>query len=223
MAGGAYMAFIDDDETASPNWLDDLYVCLTATGADAVFGPVLPVFPPGSKKWAIKSGLFDRPRYMDRAVVGSGDGRTGNALVRSHWCRQRTPHCFRENLARSGGEDHDFFNWLESSGGVLLWSDMAVVSEVVPLVRQSVGLILERSFRASVSYWRTVNATRTLSLVLIEAVIGATGGLVFMVVGGLALTTGLASAIRWWVKAMKGFGRVAALTGIQLIGYGAAK
>lgn len=223
MAEGEYLAFIDDDEIASSNWLFDLLTCLSATNADAAFGPVLPIFPLGSEDWVIKSGLFERPRPPHCSSVKSGGTRTSNAIVKARWCKERTPHCFKESLAWSGGEDHDFFKWMESNGANLVWSDTATVSEIVPLERQRIGFILERRFRASVTYWRGVNATRPMQLAVRDAAIGLVGGAVCLIGGGLLLPIGLARAIRYWCKAMNGFGRVVALTDIRLVGYGGAK
>lgn len=220
MAVGDLLAFIDDDEIASTDWLQNSYQCLTVTQADAVVGPVIPVYPPNSKAWVIKSCVFERVRYPDRTRIGSDDGRTGNALVRSHWCKQRTPHCFKESLGRSGGEDHEFFKWLESSGSVMIWSDTSTVTECVPMARQRIGFVLERRFRASVTYWRNVNETRSKWGAITEAAKGVVGGTACLALGGLSLPIGLAITLTWWIKAVNGFARLAALSNIQLIGYG---
>lgn len=220
LAEGEFLAFIDDDEIAAPNWLADLFTMLHSRDADAVFGPILPIFPKETAGWVINSRLFERPRFKDGGLVGSGNSRTGNALVKASWCRRRNPTCFKEALAHSGGEDHDFFKWVEASGGRLVWCDTATVSEIVPPERQKLGFVLERRFRASVIYWQGVNAGRSMTRALMEGVIGALGGSVFLAIGALMLPMGLDKSVRAWVKAINGFGRLVALTGIKLVGYG---
>lgn len=220
MATGEFIAFIDDDEVADSNWLQDHHDCLISTNADATLGPVLPVFPLGSKQWAVMSRLFDRPRYQNASKVRSGDGRTGNALVKSKLCKLRKPTCFKEDLAKSGGEDHDFFKWMESKGGVFFWTDSAIVRETVPLDRQKIYLVLERRFRSSTTYWRGENTNRSSFASINEAALGIAGGLIFALIGVAALPTGLVRALPFWVKAANGFGRAAALSAIQLVGYG---
>ena len=48
---GDLLAFLDDDETAGEGWLAALVAVAEASGADAVFGPVLPDFPDGPPDW----------------------------------------------------------------------------------------------------------------------------------------------------------------------------
>lgn len=220
MAEGEILAFIDDDEVAAPNWLADLYGMFISRNADVVLGPVLPVFPEGSSRWVLDSGLFERSRFPDGSLVGSGNGRTGNALVRASWCRRRKPACFDEALAHSGGEDHDFFRWVEAHGGRLLWSDTACVSEVVPFERQVVRFVLGRRFRASTVYWRGINRTRSLPRALLDGVTGGAGAIVCLAIGALVLPMGFDKAVRVWARSMNGFGRLAALTKLELVGYG---
>ncbi|MEO8768068.1 MAG: glycosyltransferase family A protein, partial [Nitrosospira sp.] len=45
LATGNFLAWIDDDETAGENWLISLWISRSINDADAVFGPVIPVFP----------------------------------------------------------------------------------------------------------------------------------------------------------------------------------
>ncbi len=217
LAKGEYLAFIDDDETASPRWLTSMLVCLLAHDADAVFGPVLPVYPEGTSHWIIKSNYFTRPRYPTGSAICCGDARTGNALINRSWLRQ--PECFDLKLARSGSEDHEYFKWVESNGGRLIWCDEATVSEVVPESRQSLRFMLERRFRASVTYWRGINQNRSRWKAVVEALAGATGGLIYCLLGLAMLPFGLGKSVRFWVKGMNGFGRVAALSSIRLVGY----
>ena len=217
---GDFLAFIDDDESAPPNWLADLLHCLVHADADAVFGPVLPIFPPVSKKWAISGRFFESACFADRTRIHSDHCRTGNSMVRAIWARTRITATFDVRLANSGGEDHDFFAWIESNQGVLVWSERAVVSEFVPLERQKVYFLLKRSYRTSVVYWRRKNATRADYLAFVEAAIGLGGGAICIIFGALLLPTGLANSIRLWCKAMNGFGRVMALTNVRPVAYG---
>jgi glycosyltransferase involved in cell wall biosynthesis len=47
-AEGRFVAFVDDDEAPEPGWLAAIVACLDRTGADAAFGPKLPVFESGA-------------------------------------------------------------------------------------------------------------------------------------------------------------------------------
>lgn len=220
LASGALLAFIDDDERAAPNWLAELFETLERHGADAVFGPVLPDYPPDTPAWVMRSRLFERPRHASGTRLTSGDARTSNALVRAHWARRRQPAPFDLRFAHSGGEDHDFFRWMEDEGARLVWCDSAAVSERVPPERQRLAYLLARRFRASVTYWRGENARRPAWRALAQAFVGAAGGLLLALLGLLVAPLGRHLAARVWVKSANGFGRVAALTALRPVGYG---
>lgn len=223
MAHSELIAFVDDDECASPRWLAALLRTMHDCAADAVLGPVIPDFPPGSKVWAKSSRLFERPRYETGTAITSGDGRTGNALVRSAWVKRRAPESFSLALSSSGGEDHDFFCWMEMHGARLYWCDDGSVSERVPLERQRVRYVLMRRLRASIAYWRRHNKKRPRWRAWSEAVLGGVGGVLALVAGLAAYPFHPARAVRFWAKAANGFGRIGALTRLKVVGYGEAK
>ena len=50
-ASGDFLAFIDDDETASEDWLSELLIMADTTGADAVLGPVQAVYGNAAPAW----------------------------------------------------------------------------------------------------------------------------------------------------------------------------
>lgn len=218
-ACGSLVAFIDDDEEAAPDWLANLHRCYKQSGATAVFGPVLPQFPAGSSGWATRSSLFHRPRHVTGSLIGCDEARTGNALIAADWLRRRGTTPFLESLALSGGEDHEFFKWVEAAGGSFAWANDACVSELVPVERQRIGFILERRLRTSSVYWRSAYADGARRPG-VEAIKGGLGGIACLLAGLVALPAGLGCAVSWWCKAMNGFGRLLALTDMQLRGYG---
>lgn len=219
MARGAWLAFIDDDEHAVPQWLTELLACQREYQADAVMGPVLPIFPTGSAHWAVQSGFFERPRFESGTRLPWRETRTSNALVGAHWASQRQPYSFSPELAWSGGEDTDFFKWMDAAGGRFVWCDTAPVAEEVPLQRQTLGFILERSFRSSVTYWRALYPQHSLLWRYREAAWGLVGGVGMLVLGLLHLLRGRGYAVPVWSKSMKAFGRIAALSRVKLVGY----
>lgn len=219
LANGERLAFIDDDETASPRWLEELSRVLDEGAFDAVLGPVLPVYPEETPDWIRKSRFFERRRHADGAVIDSDNGRTSNAMVDAGIAKSRQPHTFDPSLARSGGEDHDFFKWIEAQGGRLGWADHAIVHEVVPVSRQSLSFMLERSLRQSTVYWRGRYAAAPWVFGCLQALKGLAGACVFGVLGGVAVVRGLDRAARYWVLGAKGLGRVLAMSKIHLKGY----
>src|SRR5436190_13333040 len=64
-ATGDYIAFVDDDETPSEDWLYQLYLALMRSDSDGVLGPVKPCFASPPPAWILKAGIFDRPNSQN--------------------------------------------------------------------------------------------------------------------------------------------------------------
>jgi len=219
LARGELLAFIDDDECANPSWLLNLVHTMDACDADAVLGPVLPLYPAATSAWVIRSGFFDRPRFVSGTVIRSEACRTGNALVMAGKVKSRQPKPFDDCFAQTGGEDQDLFRWLEDQGCRFVWCDQAVVQEEVPEDRLKLGYMLKRGLRGSSSYWQIINQKRSRARAFGEAILGIGIGLIFAVWGILVIPAGLHRTVRKWLVSAKGFGRVIALTEYKLTGY----
>lgn len=219
LSKGELLAFIDDDEWAVSNWLSDLVANMTKLEVDAVLGPVTPKYPACTRAWVINSRFFERPRFATGTFIGSENGYTCNALVKTCRVKSRQPAPFDVRFARSGGEDYDLFKWLEDQGCKFVWCDEAEVCEEVPSIRQTLGFVLERGLRVSTTYWQNINRNRSRAHAVAEAFLGAGIGIGFAMLGLCVFPAGLHRTVRCWVISAKGFGRVIALTEIQLVGY----
>jgi len=216
---GDYVAFIDDDEVAAPDWLQNLVRTALAHQCDAVLGPVLPVFPEGAPAWVRDSGFFNRPRHVTGTHVRSQEGRTGNALVKQRWLMEAEP--FRVELGLTGGEDYDFFRRLEAAGGSIVWADDALVSEIVPPERQRLRWMLERAVRGGLDYWR---AQRRGGMPLVASWAQVALGLCIAFVFGTAALIvwpfSRAFAVKALVRSAKGLGRSLSMTEMRIETYG---
>ncbi len=136
------VAFIDDDETASPQWLAALTGTLEETGADVVLGPVRAIYRPQCPAW-MKSGDFHSslPVWKNRKIVSGG---AGNVLLKRVTAQTLR---FREDLGRCGGEDTAYFHALVEDGSRIAYARDAVVTEDVPQERESFLWLLKRRFR----------------------------------------------------------------------------
>ncbi|MEM1382789.1 MAG: glycosyltransferase family 2 protein [Pseudomonadota bacterium] len=141
-----FIAFIDDDEQATPHWLDALLQTQAATGAVAVQGPVLPSYESTPPDWIEDGRFFELGPYQDGQEMGNFAG-TNNALV-SKAAIDRLTLRFDMRFNLTGGEDQDFFDRLASqSGGRIVASSEALVHDAVPEVRMNLGWILRRWYR----------------------------------------------------------------------------
>lgn len=144
-----YVALIDDDEMATPQWLQHLYATLTRHQADAVFGPVQGILPSNAPAWIQECGAFDR----DSHVTGSErpHGATNNVLLRASFVREHQMR-FDPAFGLTGGEDTDFFLRLKARGAKLVWCQEALVTETVVPDRLSARWILRREFSTGQTY-----------------------------------------------------------------------
>lgn len=145
LAVGDFVAFIDDDEFPSANWLRELYVSLVNFQADAALGPVIPVFESPPPSWLIKSRLCDRKRFPTGTPIAWNETRTGNVMLRRQvfdagrvW--------FDADFGALGGEDIDFFRRAADRGFRFVWNNEALVYEAVPRERQNISYQLRRAY-----------------------------------------------------------------------------
>ena len=148
-----YVAFIDDDEVASPQWLATLLRAREQYRAPVVLGPVMPLLPANTPRWVIAGRFFDRPRRMTGAVMHAGAGGTGNVLLDLHEVH-RARILFDVSYGIWGGEDTDFFHRLAGAGLNAVWCDEAEVHEHVQPHRVRMGWLVRRAFIGGHSHAR---------------------------------------------------------------------
>jgi succinoglycan biosynthesis protein ExoM len=156
-----FIAFLDDDEEASPGWIAGLLATMDRTGADVVFGPVRPRFETGRPPaWDPEARLFTRDMGLPDgtpapllATGASRGGGTGNCMLRRAACIG-SAEPFDPAFGTTGGEDTDFFMRLTRAGRRFVWCASAPVSEYVPADRVRLDYMARRTFRQNQSYVR---------------------------------------------------------------------
>ncbi|CDM59941.1 glycosyltransferase [Rhizobium favelukesii] len=157
-ARGDFLAFIDDDETASPGWIENLLRTAQATTADAVLGPVKATYRPDAPRW-MKRGDFHStfPVWVAGEII---TGYTCNVLLRLD-----TPSLagrrFNLALGRSGGEDTEFFTHMHKVGGKIAYAAGAWVEEPVPPGRAAFSWLAKRKFRFGQTHGRLIGNQAT--------------------------------------------------------------
>ncbi|MCR9127551.1 MAG: glycosyltransferase [Rhodobacteraceae bacterium] len=174
LAGADWIAFLDDDEIADPGWLAALIACAARQGADAVFGPSVPIYPPDTPGWMVEGDFHRQDVPLRDGKVQTGH--TCNALLRwagTAWCGER----FDLRHGRSGGEDTAFFGRVHARGAAFARCDEACVREPVPRDRLSLRWLLRRRFRVGQTYGEIAGGplARAKRLVLAAAKAGYCG------------------------------------------------
>jgi glycosyltransferase involved in cell wall biosynthesis len=142
-ARGDLIAFIDDDEFPTPEWLLSLFNARAEYQADAVLGPVLPHFEEEPPAWVRKGRFFERPTHPTGHPISWPEARSGNVLLVGAAVRSLDPP-FRPEFP-TAGEDVDFFRRMAQNGCTFVWCHEAAVFELVPSSRCTRRYLLRRA------------------------------------------------------------------------------
>jgi succinoglycan biosynthesis protein ExoM len=143
-SGARFVAFLDDDEMATPHWLEGLHSSMKSSGADAVVGPVLPIFAKMPPAYMLDGGFF--VTSLPHSDGLTTDGYSGNSLLDR---ASKTVHALRfdQSCNETGGEDTLFFRSLIKQGGRIAWCPEAIVWESIPKDRATVRWLARRWYR----------------------------------------------------------------------------
>lgn len=212
-----FIAMIDDDETAEPDWLRTLLDVQRRFAADLVGGPSIPTFerpvPPEilhSKAFWYNAKLGDEivPLFHPtsnvllsrRALVGFGNQR------------------FDDAFGLTGGGDKEFFTRLKKRGAIFAWASKAIAYEHVPEARLNTRWILRRNYRIGVDDVRIAlmhEGALSSSRKIAEALI---------MVAAIPLAAPALLVPRWRLRMMRrwtrAFGRLSAVFGRHYAEYG---
>ncbi len=145
-----YVAFLDDDEEAAPDWLARLYAAHRRYEADVTFSPVQGRIP-DRDHWACDylerffSRVGPKESGLSQTVYGCG----ASMMTRATALKGPTP--FDVEADEVGGEDDRLFTQLRREGRRFAWAADATVIEHAPAARAN----LRYTLRRAVSYGKT--------------------------------------------------------------------
>lgn len=184
-----HIAFIDDDATIEPGWVDKMYATLQKSGADCVLSAIIakPEITPLAwdpdvrqfvRKWPMPDGkLISLTRSGRAPVVVSTNA--------SLWLRQscfKTEAPFDPDFGLSGGEDLDLFLKLMKRNIKIAWCGSAQCNEWVPASRMQFKYLFLRAFSggqvfaASVVHnadHKLLMAVRLMGVGVLQSVVGS--------------------------------------------------
>jgi succinoglycan biosynthesis protein ExoM len=153
-----FVAFIDDDETASSQWLVKLAETAEVTGADVVLGPVKAQYRPEAPEW-MQRGDF----HSTFPVWVGGEIHTGytcNVLLRMD-AKSISGRRFSLARGQTGGEDTEFFDHVHKAGGLIAYAAKAWVDELVPPARATFGWLGRRRYRVGQTHGHLLRSETT--------------------------------------------------------------
>jgi succinoglycan biosynthesis protein ExoM len=181
-ARGEFVAFIDDDERAEPDWLARLLRAAETWQSDGVCGALRQDFDGGTAPTWDPDGLHFQGCF-DLLPPGTPLqwAYSGNLLLRRRTCLSDTAP-FDVRYGQTGGEDTAFTYALTRGGRSIVWSPDAVVHEFVPRHRMEMGYHL----------WRRLATAQISARVQLQhdAPVRATLRGTWLIAKGLGLTLG---------------------------------
>jgi succinoglycan biosynthesis protein ExoM len=153
-----WIAFIDDDQIAEPDWLRLMISTATKFRADAVQCYVRGIYPPETPNWIRVGGAYT----YDYGLTGT---ELRSAATNGILFRRDIPSSkdlfFDEALGVTGGEDADFFLRYVALGGKIVSCREAVLDEVVPADRATPTYLQRKCRRHGHIYARIVFTKKT--------------------------------------------------------------
>lgn len=213
--GADFIAMIDDDETASPNWIASLLEMRELTGAGVIAGPAHPDYAVTPTAALEHSRAFAPIDYPDGFVPRLWS--TNNFMVSTRLLFKLDWPRFNPAFGLTGGGDREWFTRLRKAGATFAWSRKAVTYEHIPESRMETRWILRRSYRCGIDDmrigWRHEGPWATFKY-LARAVIAVA----LAPVDALLL---LPVRTRLWIlrKWFRAAGRFAALVGVRVREY----
>lgn len=220
MTDAPLIAFLDDDEAASPQWLAALLAALDQTRADVVFGPIAGRVPENSG-WATPylEAFFGRAGPTTTQRIDKPWGCGNSLMIRATALPGDAP--FDASADQSGGEDDALFAALQARGGRFGWAAGAWVEEFAPPHRATMRYALSRAFAYGQGPSQTAARARDWPGVARWMLIGAVQTAVWGL-AAIALTViARASRARMMDKAARGLGKIFWMKGFEPRFYGA--
>jgi succinoglycan biosynthesis protein ExoM len=155
-----FLSFLDDDETASTNWLVSLFDAIEFRKADVVLGPVHAIYSADAPVW-MRQGDFHstRPVWVDGKIR---TGYTCNVMMRMDSPAIQGKR-FDLKRGQTGGEDTEFFDRVHHDGGRIVFAPEAQVDEIVPNARASAMWLAKRRFRSGQTHGRLLKQKHSVS------------------------------------------------------------
>lgn len=216
-----FVAFVDDDEIATPSWLNGLIHTQTTTGAPVVVGRVRNRFVGDQPDWFDEARLYVRTRLPEGAPMS---GASSSNLLVDLSVREQVGDLFDPRFGLLGGSDRHLGLRLQRANLEIVHSACSVVEETMTPDRYSMKVLLRRWTRLGSTYVLTdlavPNGTNSLERRAGHAVVS--GGRLVVGIGWLAsgiVRFNRPTILRSLELGCRGWGGLVALAGAPVAGY----
>ncbi len=145
LARGRYLAFLDDDQYASKNWLENMISTSISLNAGLIFCPTHARSDLSVDHKNAYLDFFSRTSsYSETQIIDTFFG-CGNSVIDLHKCELPDPP-FCPTTNETGGEDDKLFTKILNNGVRAAWSHGTFAEEDVDPHRMTKSYIRKRSF-----------------------------------------------------------------------------
>ena len=205
LAEGCFVAWLDDDEEASPTWLAELLAVREATGAQSVFGPVRAKAPAGTAHAGFFEKLYTRAGAPYSGRIHGAYG-IGNSLQPRAMFDETAPFDVAAN--ETGGEDDRLFaSWAEA-GAHFAWAAQALVTEHLEPTRVTLKHGLKRAFAYGQGPCETAWARRDYAALARHMSIGGAQAALYGAASAVCALPAPERALAFADRAARGAGKV---------------
>ena len=212
--GSDYFIFIDDDEWAQPDWLEQLHTYCQNQGGDVIVsGSVISELPQEIPEHII--GLFNKKRQVTGTQLTSCA--TNNVLIPVAVTKVSGLR-FDEKNSLAGGTDTIFFYMAVKAGAVILKCAEALVHETIPPNRATLKWLSKRKFRAGITVaWRKMQDGRSRLSIVFSSIF--TIILELLRCSLMVLIDNRLKRNKSWLKVCRSLGIMSGVLGITVASY----
>lgn len=205
LARGDLVAWLDDDEEASSDWLASLIAVRRDTGAQSVFGPVQARADHDTGNAEFYERLYTRDGPANDGVISRAHG-IGNSLQPRSMFDEAQP--FDARADQRGGEDDALFaSWAEA-GATFAWATGAVVIEHLGAERTHLAHGLKRAFAYGQGPCELAWAARDMPAVARHMCVGAAQAIAYGAASVVVIAGSTPRALALLDRAARGAGKV---------------
>lgn len=207
IAKGRYIAWLDDDQDADPQWLHEMLDAAKAHNASVVFGPCHARISNITRYRAYYQKFFSRfGPGIDDGIIGEFYG-AGNSFIDLKRCDLPEP-AFNPDANETGGEDDLLFTYIESNGGTFAWRENARVHEDVRPHRATPEYVQARSFAYGQAPSELAYERRDILGIIKWMVVGFAQVIIFYPIAMVARLFRRPSFIHYLSRTCQGAGKV---------------
>lgn len=198
------VAFLDDDQEATPAWLGALCRTHASLGADVTFGAITGAIPDSvTRGRAHLEHFFGRHGPGEPALIDEPYGCGNSLMTRASALPGSAP--FDVRMDATGGEDDVLFGALKAGGCRFGWAPQARVVEHAPAHRATMVYVLKRAFAYGQGPSQDAARRRDMANLIRHMGTGAGQAAVFSIA---ALASSSEQAPARWDKAARGLGKL---------------